>query len=71
MRLSNDGGATWTTKTKYKAGNADNRPDSKSFFFVENGQFFTVQVEWASTTTDFQFLGANIVYDDNGEEFDA
>ena len=69
IKVSNDGGATWTTKEKYVGNDGDGRTVSKDFHYIETGQFFTVKIEWASTDKDFQFLGLMMDFDDNGEQF--
>ena len=69
IKVSNDGGSTWTTKEKYVGDDGDGRTVSKDFHYIETGQFFTVKIEWASTDKEFQFLGLMMDFDDNGEQF--
>jgi hypothetical protein len=69
VHVSDDGGATWTTVTKSCGNYNDGRTDGKTFHYIKNGQFFVFKVEWPSSTADFQFLGFDVTYEENGEEF--
>ena len=64
-----DGGATWQTQTKNVGGRNNGGTEHAHFYFVLTGQFFIIQFLWPSSTTDFQFLGFDAVYQENGETF--
>jgi len=49
IRVSTDGGASWTTKTK-SIGTGDSKGKIKDFYFVKTGQIFRFAVQSISTT---------------------
>lgn len=70
VRVSTDGGATWTTKTK-NIGTGNNKGKTKDFYFVETGQIFRFAVRSVSTSDDFQWTGIEIFYNIGGDYFEA
>ena len=69
VRISTDGGASWTTKTK-NIGTGDNKGKTKDFYFVETGQIFRFSVRSVSTSDEFQWAGIEIFYNIGGTYFE-
>jgi hypothetical protein len=69
--ISSNGGATWATQSKNLGTAGDGRIEHAHFFWNKTGQFFVVKIEWPSTDKAFQFLGFDIVYDDQGDQFEV
>ena len=70
VRLSTDGGASWTTKTK-NIGTGDGKGKTKDFHFVTTGQIFRFAIRSVSATDDFQWVGLESFYNIGGESFEA
>jgi len=68
LKLSTDGGRTWTTKTK-NIGNGDNTGKTEDFYFAQTGTIFTFAIESISPTDDFQWAGIEIFYNPGGDGF--
>lgn len=71
ISISNDGGVTWTAQTKYIGDYGDGRIEHAHWFWNKTGQFFIVKVVWSSSDKEFQFLGFDMIYDDQGEQFEV
>ena len=69
VRISTDGGANWTTKTK-NIGTGDNKGKTKDFYFVETGQIFRFSVRSVSTSDEFQWAGIEVFYNIGGTYFE-
>jgi hypothetical protein len=69
--ISNDGGATWTSKTKYVGTSGDGRTEHAHFHWNKTGQFFVIRVVWSSTDKEFQFLGFDVIYEPGAEQFEV
>jgi len=68
IKLSTDGGLTWTTETK-TIGNGDQKSKFEDFHFVKTSNMFTVCIENISTSDDFQWTGLEVFYDVGGDYF--
>lgn len=71
IHASNDGGATWTTKTKTIGGSNSGKTEHAHFHFNMTGQFFIFKIEWPSSTADFQFLGMDMIYADAADQWEV
>jgi hypothetical protein len=69
VRVSTDGGANWTTKTK-NIGTGDNKGKIKDFYFVKTGQIFRFSVRSVSTSDEFQWAGLEVFYNTGGDYFE-
>ena len=69
IRVSTDGGASWTTKTK-NIGTGNNKGKTKDFYFVKTGQIFRFAVRSVSTSDEFQWTGLEIFYTFGGDYFE-
>ena len=70
VRVSTDGGASWTTKTK-NIGTGDNKGKTKDFYFVKTGQIFRFAVRSVSTSDEFQWAGLEVFYNVGGDFFEV
>ena len=70
IKVSTDGGATWTTGTK-NIGTGDGKGKTKDFHFIITGQIFRFAIENASTTDEFQWVGLEIFYNIGGDYFES
>jgi len=70
VRVSTDGGASWTTKTK-NIGTGNNKGKTKDFHFVITGQIFRFAIRSVSTSDDFQWVGMEIFYSVGGDYFEV
>jgi len=70
VKVSTDGGATWTTETK-TIGTGDNKGKTKDFHFPKTGQIFRFAVRSVSTSDDFQWTGLEAFYTVGGDYFEA
>ena len=68
IKVSTDGGASWTTKTK-SIGTGDSKGKTKDFHFIITGQIFRFAIESISVTDDFQWVGLEIFYNPGGDYF--
>ena len=70
VRVSTDGGASWTTKTK-NIGTGDNKGKTKDFHFIKSGQIFRFSVRSVSTSDEFQWAGLEVFYSIGGDYFES
>jgi hypothetical protein len=68
IKVSTDGGASWTTKTK-NIGTGNSKGKIKDFYFVITGQIFRFAIESISTTDEFQWVGLEVFYSVGGDYF--
>jgi hypothetical protein len=71
ISISSNGGTSWETLTKSIGGYSDGRTEHAHFHFIKTGQFFIFKLEWPSATADFQFLGMDLVYSEEGSQFEV
>lgn len=69
IKVSIDGGASWTTKTR-NIGTGDLKGKTADFFLIKTGQIFRFAIENDSATDDFQFVGLEIFYSVGGDYFE-
>ena len=69
IRVSIDGGANWTTKTR-NIGTGDTKGKTADFFLIKTGQIFRFAIENASASDDFQFVGLEVFYNVGGDFFE-
>jgi hypothetical protein len=70
IKVSTDGGASWTTKTK-SIGTGNSKGKIKDFYFIKTGQIFRFAIESISTTDEFQWVGLEAFYSLGGDGFAA
>ena len=69
IKVSTDGGASWTTKTR-NIGTGDTKGKTADFFLIKTGQIFRFAIENDSATDDFQFVGLEVFYSVGGDYFE-
>ena len=70
VKVSTDGGAAWTTKTK-SIGTGNSKGKTKDFHFITTGQIFRFAIESISVSDEFQWVGLEIFYSVGGSYFEA
>jgi len=70
IKVSTDGGASWTTETK-SMGTGDNKGKTKDFHFIKTGQIFRFSVQSVSISDEFQWAGLEVFYTVGGDYFEA
>lgn len=70
IKVSTDGGASWTTKTK-SIGTGNSKGKTKDFHFIITGQIFRFAIESISVTDDFQWVGLEVFYNPGGDFFEV
>jgi len=71
VSVSSDGGTNWSTNTKtIGTVGADGVVKTKTFNFIETGQFFNVKIYHSATTGSLQWIQLEIELEDAGEHFE-
>ena len=70
VKVSTDGGAAWTTKTK-SIGTGNSKGKTKDFHFITTGQIFRFAIESISVSDEFQWVGLEAVYSVGGDYFES
>lgn len=70
IKVSTDGGASWTTKTK-NIGTGNSKGKTKDFYFVTTGQIFRFAIESISAIDEFQWAGLEVFYNVGGDYFES
>ena len=68
IKVSTDGGVSWTTKTK-NIGTGNSKGKTKDFHFITTGQIFRFAIESISIVDEFQWAGLEVFYNVGGDYF--
>ncbi len=69
VSVSTDGGATWTSSTKYDVGTGNGMTKDTYFDFIKTGQYFKFKIELPSANKTFQLIGMGVDFIPCGEAF--
>lgn len=72
--ISNDGGVTWTSRTR-TLGTGNGKTKTADFFFMDKevitGKYFNFKIECSSATKTFEWLGLEVTFIPRGEYFEV
>jgi hypothetical protein len=69
IKVSTDGGATWTSRTK-SIGTGNNREKTQDFDFILDGDNFQFKIEHSSADKTFQWTGMRVEFEPGGDSMD-
>ncbi len=71
VSLSNNGGVTWTTRTKtIGTAEADGVAKRSIYHFIKTGQFFNIKAESASASATFEWIEVEVELEPGSEYFE-